>query len=168
MYELIKTPDYNGSIMVKVVNKHPYFEYDFPYPLTDEMKTMSDADIINTIKPYFIDRKVESTENILIDMCVRNPFIYDVQFEKVLSSIRQAIKGETYYPGAVFSIPIPNYEPKGYEGNLAMVTVNRPITIKEDTVDVYTMLEDYHNNGIVEILKWTDVIHLNPNDFKHN
>ena len=49
-----------------------------------------------------------------------------------------------------------------------MVTVNRPLTIKEDTVDVYKMLDDYHNNGIVEILKWTDVVHLNPNDFKHN
>lgn len=166
MFEVIKTTDTYGYIHVKLVSKMPYFEYEFPYALNDEMKAMSDTDLINAIKPYFINRKEESTQNILIDLCIRNPFIYDVQFEKIVADMRPARHGDTYYPGTIFSVEIPGYEPKGYEGNRAMVTVNRALTIKSDETDIYKVLENYHNNGIVEILKWTDIIHLNPNDFK--
>ena len=47
-----------------------------------------------------------------------------------------------------------------------MVTVNKALTIPKDTTDIYKLFEGYHKNGIVEILKWQDVVHLNPNDFK--
>lgn len=166
MFEVIKTTDEYGSVYVKLVSKMPYFEYEFPYALTDEMKAMSDKDLITTIKPYFTEHREGSTQNILIDLCIRNPFIYDVQFEKIVSDMRPARVGDTYYPGAIFSVEVPGYEPKGFEGTKAMVTVNRALTIKSDTTDIYSVLENYHQNGIVEILKWTDIIHLNPNDFK--
>lgn len=166
MFEVIKTTDEYDSVYVKLVSKMPYFEYEFPYALNDEMKAMTDKDLIAAIKPYFIDHKEGSTQNILIDLCIRNPFIYDVQFEKIVADMRPARPGDTYYPGAIFSVEIPNYEPKGYEGNRAMVTVNRALTIKSDETDIYKVLDNYHQNGIVEIFKWTDIVHLNPNDFK--
>ena len=65
------------------------------------------------------------------------------------------------------SIGIKFSEPEGWEGDFAVVTINKLLTIKADEKDVFKLFEDYHKNGIVEILKWQDVVHLNPNDFKN-
>ena len=165
MFEVIKET-WDGNVYARIVGKNPYFEYEFPYALNAQMKAMSDKDLIAAIKPYFIDHSDGSTQNILIDLCIRNPFIYDIQFKKIISDMRSAKVGDTYYPGAIFSVEIPGYEPKGFEGTKAMVTVNRALTIKSDETDIYKVLENYHQNGIVEIFKWSDIIHLNPNDFK--
>nr|DAS77725.1 MAG TPA: hypothetical protein [Caudoviricetes sp.] len=118
---------------------------DFGLPLLTKDKTMID---------------------VIFEVTIRNPFLYDTQFESLISELEELSIGKTYLIGESIRLRNPNYTPEGFEGDYVMVTFNQPITILEGE-DGYKTFEDYHKNGIVEILKWQDVVHLNPNDFKN-
>nr|DAO53746.1 MAG TPA: hypothetical protein [Caudoviricetes sp.] len=109
--------------------------------------------------------KYKNVLDIIFDVTVRNPFLYDTQFESLIGELEELEVGRTYIIGESVRLRNPKYIPEGFEGDYVMVTFNQPITIREGE-DTYDKFEEYHNNGIVEILKWQDVVHLNPNDFK--
>lgn len=103
--------------------------------------------------------------DVIFDVTVRNPFLYDTQFEALIGELEELSVGRTYMIGESVRLRNPEYTPEGFEGDCVMITFNQPITIREGE-DGYKTFEEYHKNGIVEILKWQDVVHLNPNDFK--
>lgn len=152
---------------VAVVDNNPYFRYEYPYVLTEEMKNQSDAELGATLIAMLKNRDDHSLMSTILDVTLRSPFIYDSQFATLVNYLPGPELGESYFPGQQLKVQIPNYEAEGWEGDYAVVTINKLLTIKEDEKDMYKLFENYHQNGIVEILKWQDVVHLNPNDFKN-
>ena len=152
---------------VAVVDTNPYFRYEYPYVLTEEMKTQTDDEIGELLIANLKNRDEHTLMSTILDVTLRSPFIYDSQFATLVNYLKDPELGESYFPGQQLKLQIPNYEAEGWEGDFAVVTINKLLTIKSDEKDVFKLFEDYHKNGIVEILKWQDVVHLNANDFKN-
>lgn len=165
MFKLERFEDEEGT-KVAVVDNNPYFRYEYPYVLTEDMKQQTDEEIGKYLIQDLQYRNEHTLMSTLLDVNLRSPFIYDNQFATLIQYLKEGELGESYFPGSKIKLHIPNYEAEGWEGDYAMVTVNKPLTIPKDTADIYKLFSDYHKNGIVEILKWQDVVHLNPNDFK--
>lgn len=165
MFKLERFEDEEGT-KVAVVDNNPYFRYEYPYVLTEDMKQQTDEEIGKYLIQDLQYRNEHTLMSTLLDVNLRSPFIYDNQFATLIQYLKEGELGESYFPGSQIKLRIPNYEAEGWEGDYAMVTVNKPLTIPKDTTDIYKLFSDYHKNGIVEILKWQDVVHLNPNDFK--
>ena len=155
------------GIKVAVVDNNPYFRYEYPYVLTEEMKKQSDEELGAVLISMLKTRDDHSLMTTILDVTLRSPFIYDSQFATLVAYLKEPELGESYFPGQQLKLQIPNYEAEGWEGDYAVVTINKLLTIKEDEKDVFKLFDTYHKNGIVEILKWQDVVHLNPNDFKN-
>ena len=152
---------------VAVVDTNPYFRYEYPYVLTEEMKTQTDDEIGELLIANLKNRDEHTLMSTILDVTLRSPFIYDSQFASLVNYLKEPELGESYFPGQQLKLQIPNYEAEGWEGDYAVVTINKLLTIKADEKDVYKLFADYHQNGNVEILKWQDVVHLNANDFKN-
>lgn len=152
---------------VAITDNNPYFRYEYPYVLTEEMKAQSDAELGEVLIGLIKNRDNHTLMSTILDVTLRSPFIYDSQFATLVNYLKEPELGESYFPGQQLKLQIPNYKAEGWEGDFAVVTINKLLTIKSDEKDVYKLFEDYHKNGIVEILKWQDVVHLNPNDFKN-
>ena len=152
---------------VAVVDTNPYFRYEYPYVLTEEMKTQTDDEIGELLIANLKNRDEHTLMSTILDVTLRSPFIYDSQFATLVNYLKEPELGESYFPGQQLKLQIPNYEAEGWEGDYAVVTINKLLTIKADEKDVYKLFADYHQNGNVEILKWQDVVHLNANDFKN-
>ncbi len=165
MFKLERFEDEEGT-KVAVVDNNPYFRYEYPYVLTEDMKQQTDEEIGKYLIQDLQYRNEHTLMSTLLDVNLRSPFIYDNQFATLIQYLKEGELGESYFPGAQIKLRIPNYEAEGWEGDFAMVTVNKALTIPKDTADIYKLFSDYHKNGIVEILKWQDFVHLNPNDFK--
>lgn len=165
MFKLERFESEEGT-KVAVVDNNPYFRYEYPYVLTEDMKQQTDEEIGKYLIQDLQHRDEHTLMSTLLDVNLRSPFIYDNQFATLIQYLKEGEIGESYFPGSQIKLRIPNYEAEGWEGDYAMVTMNKPLTIPKDTTDIYKLFSDYHKNGIVEILKWQDVVHLNPNDFK--
>lgn len=165
MFKLERFESEEGT-KVAVVDNNPYFRYEYPYVLTEDMKQQTDEELGKYLISSLQYRDDHSLMSTLLDVNLRSPFIYDNQFATLIQYLKEGEIGESYFPGSQLKVQIPNYEAEGWEGDFAMVTVNKALTIPKDTTDIYKLFSDYHKNGIVEILKWQDVVHLNPNDFK--
>ena len=152
---------------VAVVDNNPYFRYEYPYVLTEEMKSQTDDEIGELLIANLKNRDEHTLMSTILDVTLRSPFIYDSQFATLVNYLKEPQLGESYFPGQQLKLRIPNYEAEGWEGDYAVVTINKLLTIKADEKDVYKLFADYHQNGNVEILKWQDVVHLNANDFKN-
>ena len=151
---------------VAVVDTNPYFRYEYPYVLTEEMKSQTDEEIGGILIADIKSRDEYTLMSTILDVTLRSPFIYDSQFATIVNYLKEPQLGESYFPGQQLKLRIPNYEAEGWEGDYAVVTINKLLSVKETETDIYKLFSEYHKNGIVEILKWQNVVHLNPNDFK--
>lgn len=157
---VLKVKRFNNNI-VQIVNQGlPMTPIELVVP-----EGLSDNQIIQDFGLPLLT-KDKTMIDVIFEVTIRNPFLYDTQFESLISELEELSIGKTYLIGESIRLRNPNYTPEGFEGDYVMVTFNQPITIIEGE-DGYKTFEDYHKNGIVEILKWQDVVHLNPNDFKN-
>lgn len=164
-YTFTKALRGKDNYLITVYGENPYFKYIVPSLVP--AKYADDDDYIrkNYVDPVF-DRNNSDIVTSIFGVTIRSPFLYDTQYAELLSQLIEPSLGSVYFPGDYLKIEIPGYKPEGFEGKYAFVVINKPLTIKEDTSNIYELFENYHNNGIVEILKWTDIEHLNPNDLK--